>query len=110
MPLRKPCLTCGTPSYGSRCPGCARAESRRRLTIKPTAVGRSSREQRRRARTVREWRRLNGDLCPGWHTAAHSSADLTADHVQAVATTGDQAGPLQVLCRRCNASKGATTT
>jgi hypothetical protein len=32
---------------------------------------------------------------------------LTADHVTAVAVSGDQGGPLQVLCRTCNSAKGA---
>lgn len=109
MPLRKPCLTCGTPAYGSRCPDCARAEDRRRQHIKPTAVGRTSPEQRRRARTVREWRHQHGDWCPGWRRPPHPSSDLTADHLHSVATTGDQTSALQVLCRRCNAAKGATT-
>jgi len=108
MPLRKPCLGCGAVSYGSRCPDCQRAEGRRRQQIKPTAQGRSSHEQRRRARAVREWRRQHGDWCPGWgRTQPHPSADLTADHVTSVAASGEQDGPLQVLCLRCNSAKGA---
>ncbi len=105
--MRKPCLGCGVVTYGSRCPDCHRAEDRRRLTVKPTAQGRNSHEQRRRARTVRAWRRQHGDLCPGWRRAPHPSSDLTADHLQAVATTADQTGPLQVLCRGCNSAKGS---
>ena len=30
---------------------------------------------------------------------------LSADHVASVASTGDESGPLQILCRRCNSSK-----
>jgi len=108
MPLRRACLGCGLLSSGSRCPGCARAEDQRRARIKPTAVGRTSSEQRRRARTVREWRRQHGDWCPGWgSTQPHASSALTADHVTSVAYSGDQAGQLQVLCRQCNAAKGS---
>ncbi|MGE4363306.1 MAG: HNH endonuclease, partial [Mycolicibacterium sp.] len=45
---------------------------------------------------------------PGWGREAHASTDLTADHVEEVALGGDPHGPLQTLCRSCNARKNAT--
>ncbi len=104
----KPCLDCGTPSPESRCLRCAPREDRRRQQVKPTSATRTSAERRRRARTVRAWRRQHGDWCGGWgDQPPHRASDLTADHVVAVAVSGDQAGPLQVLCRACNAAKGS---
>ncbi len=105
----KPCLTCGTPSPDPRCPTCAPLEDQRRQRTKPTSATRTPREQRRRARTVRAWRRVHGDWCPGYGVPPHADADLTADHIIAVAVVGSGDGPLQVLCRRCNAGKGART-
>jgi len=52
---------------------------------------------------------VQGDWCPGVGVPPHADADLTADHVIAVAVVGSGDGPLQVLCRRCNAAKGART-
>ena len=106
----RPCLDCGTPTPGTRCPACAPAENQRRQRTKPTATTRTSRERRRRAHAVQAWRRLHGDWCPGYDVPPHADADLCADHIIAVAVVGSGDGPLQVLCRRCNAAKGARTT
>ncbi len=101
--MPRPCLTCGRATRaGSRCPGCARNHG--------TRAGYGNAELQRRAATVRQWRELHGDVCPGWHRPAHPVLPpnkLTADHVRAVADGGDQNGPLAVLCRSCNGSKGA---
>lgn len=88
------CLVCGTPSNGSRCPRHARA-------------GYTNRERLRRAEVVTLHVALNGWTCPGWGVEPHPSRDLTADHVEAVAAGGAEDGPLRVLCRACNARKGA---
>jgi 5-methylcytosine-specific restriction protein A len=49
-----------------------------------------------------------GDWCPGFNVAAHTSADLTADHIVPKAAGGtDQPGNIQVLCRPCNSRKHA---
>jgi 5-methylcytosine-specific restriction protein A len=72
-----------------------------------TRTGYTAGERRRRAATVDAWKAAYGDWCPGWARAGHSSADLTADHLVAVAAGGRQAGPLQVLCRSCNGAKAA---
>jgi len=52
-----------------------------------------------------------GPICPGWQRPAHQvdPAELTADHVVAIANGGRgfHAGdPAEVLCRSCNSSKG----
>ena len=51
----------------------------------------------------RAWVDEHGWLCPGYQRPAHPSRDLTVDHV----TAGTTAGGLAILCRSCNAAKGA---
>ena len=90
----RPCLGCGQLiASGSRCAQCRRSN---------TAA-----ERTRRARVVAEWISTYGGWCPGWQRPAHPSSDLTADHVEAVAAGGAEDGPLQVLCRSCNSTRGA---
>ena len=110
-PLNRPCLDCGQLVRGAgRCARCATATAARRPP-KPTRAGYTWAEQQRRAAAVKAHRARFGDWCPGW--AARQAHDvlppnmLTADHVTAVAVSGDQGGPLQVLCRTCNSAKGA---
>lgn len=94
-----PCLDCGLPSEGSRCPGHERAH---------------------RALRGRAWRTMakaaiaahvaeHGYVCPGWQREPHPSTDLTADHGIPLAVGGDPL-PAQVtiLCRGCNGRKGTT--
>lgn len=66
-------------------------------------------ERQRRADTVRAYREVYGDVCPGWGVAAHGAADLCADHVLGVGAGGSPTGELGVLCRSCNARKGKRT-
>lgn len=112
MPLRI-CLglrgqpPCGELTTGSRCP-----EHQRRLNTLTTRAKRRRRpydgaERDRRAAAVAEHIALHGYWCPGWNVPEHQSADLTADHVHAVAAGGREDGPLAVLCRTCNGRKGA---
>jgi len=52
-----------------------------------------------------------GHVCIGYQTAPHESADLTVDHIIPIAAGGTHnRDNLQVLCRSCNARKGARTT
>ncbi|KKF01936.1 hypothetical protein WN67_11010 [Mycolicibacterium obuense] len=67
------------------------------------------RDRARRKAAVDAHRAQHGDWCPGWGREAHPSSDLTADHITEVAFGGDPHGPLQVLCRSCNARKHAVT-
>ena len=63
-------------------------------------------ERQRRAAAVRSHIEVYGMNCPGYRKPAHPSLSLTADHVVPVAQGGDPSGPLAVLCRSCNSSKG----
>jgi 5-methylcytosine-specific restriction enzyme A len=101
----RPCLTCGRlTSSGTRCTRCATAVSRAKRVVRPYTAA----EKRRRAAAVAEWRATYGDVCPGWgDREPHPSADLTADHIVAVAAGGAEDGPLTVRCRACNSARGA---
>jgi hypothetical protein len=67
-----------------------------------------ARERERRRRVVADHRAMVGDWCPGWERQpAHSSADLTADHIREVANGGSPYGKLVVRCRSCNAARSA---
>ena len=63
-----------------------------------------SHERKRMRQTVSNWRRLHGDLCPGYQRTAHHAADLQADHV-IPRSKGGLGGSLQVLCGKCNRIK-----
>lgn len=102
----------GPPCYetttSSRCPDCARiveAERTRGKRERRPAADQAERE--RRAAAVRAHVEQHGWWCPGWGRGEHTSTDLTADHVHAVAAGGREGGPLAVLCRSCNGAKGA---
>lgn len=107
MPLR-PCLDCGRPSSGSRCPT-HQAKRERERPQRPTNLTRDHAEQERRAAAVAAHRATHGEWCPGWgDRPAHDVTApniLTADHDIAVAAGGDPHGPLTVRCRVCNGAK-----
>lgn len=113
MPLR-PCLDCGTLTQGTRCPTHAdikrRASNARHRPHRDRRPDYDATEKQRRAQTVAAWRAQHGDLCPGWqrppHMADPTTNPLTADHHHAVHAGGAERGPLGVLCRSCNSSKG----
>lgn len=76
-----------------------------------TRTGYGSAEIRRRRQLVQDHLEAYGAVCPGWRREMHEvdPKQLTADHVVPVAAGGSQHGPLQVLCKSCNSSKGAQT-
>jgi hypothetical protein len=101
----KPCLDCGHPSPGSRCPPCTRARERPRQRVKDQQRTHAERQRRRAAvaQHVAEF----GWWCPGWGDQdPHPSTDLTADHVVPV-SQGGLDGPPVVRCRTCNGRRGA---
>lgn len=105
---RRICLDCGTLTDGTRCTECQRPRERATLRAKRQRRPRPSHgEDKRRAAVVAAHRREHGDWCPGWERDPHRAADLTADHIDAVAAGGAESGGLQVLCRSCNSAKGA---
>ena len=110
MPPLRPCLDCGKPSPGNRCPQ-HQAQREAARPERPTSQDRDDAERARRAAAVAAHRRTYGEWCPGWRArAAHpvyAPNDLTADHEVAVAAGGDPHGRLVVRCRVCNGAKGA---
>ena len=105
----KLCTVCGvaTSRPASRCTVHARASNRsRHNTLYGTRAW-----QRISARVLRTWRGEHGDWCPGYQGHAHTSADLTVDHVVPLAAGGApfDIANTAVLCRSCNSSKGEST-
>lgn len=100
--MLRPCLSCGIPTEeGSRCAECAPA----------ARVDR--RRGRKRERRSSAWDRLSkrARRAQPWCSECGSTDDLTADHVVPLADGGPMLpGPagVAVLCRSCNARKGAT--
>lgn len=83
--MKRPCLGCGTPTNGSRCPT---HQAQRDATWRGDWPAHAS-------ATVTAYRVEHGDVCPGWGTPAHDVApsDWVCDH---------DVGP---LCRACNGRK-----
>ena len=111
MALR-PCIEPGCPklTLTTRCPTHHAARQRAKDARRPQR--RTYAEQHRRQEIVREWILLNGYWCPGipGEQPPHPSHDLTADHTNPVAISGDEHGPLTVLCRPCNSRLGQRLT
>jgi hypothetical protein len=118
VPATRPCLgpapnvACPTRALtrgGPRCQSCAQRFQRRKDARRPDR--RSHAVIASNAELVSQHRATVGDWCPGIPTlriGAHPSADLTADHIPAVAHGGDELGPRIVRCRSCNSKLGAT--
>lgn len=101
MRLHRPCIVCGVPVVGlgrggSRCPRHVLA----RIQVGPRAYDKKAwRRASKEARIEQPFCSFCGD-----------TRDLTADHVVAIASGGDEVpgrGGILVLCRRCNGRKGA---
>ena len=90
------------------CPTCRRvgctAHPRREWQRQRERRPMTNREIVRRRQTVQEWREAHGDWCP---QCGRYGVELTADHVVPVGAGGSEDGPLRVLCRSCNSSRGA---
>lgn len=76
-----------------------------------TDTGLTHAEQQRRVRTVQNWIKTHGAICPGYKRPPHAvdPRALTAEHAHPIAEGGKQSQPLTVLCRSCNSSHGADT-
>lgn len=118
--MRRLCLGPDQPAHrpcpgrrlttGSRCRGCTAEVQQRKDARRPER--RTHAAIKSNAELVTAHRLAHGDWCPGIRhlgIPAHPSADLTADHVPAVAHGGDEFGPRVVRCRSCNSKLGATT-
>lgn len=92
----KPCLECGEPADGTRCPD-------------HPAPDRSSRKHLHIWRS-RRWTRLSKRLrrMQPWCSTCGSRDDLTVDHRVPLNRGGDpfDLDNLDVLCRPCNSAKG----
>jgi 5-methylcytosine-specific restriction enzyme A len=104
--LLRACLGCGRQVRGkTRCTDCQRAKDQAKAAKRPD-LHNDAKERERRRRVVADHRWIVGDWCPGWERQpAHSSADLTADHVKEVAAGGKPGGRLVVRCRACNSAR-----
>lgn len=95
--LPRPCAQCGTVVRNSHlCINCKR-----------------KREAQRPARQIRgydsQWQQLSryARAAQPWCSRCGSSKDLTADHIVPLASGGSSTlSNIQVLCRKCNSSKG----
>lgn len=95
MRYLKPCLVCGTPSYGSRCPEHERNRQRLRNARRPWYRG-PWKQQSKAAIAA-------SPVCANCGTTGTPDNPLTGDHVKPRSTEQG----IMVLCRRCNAAKGA---
>jgi len=97
MPFQRPCLRCGTPTRGSRCPSCERAH-------RGTTAERFGSGWARISRLVIE--RDGGDCqlnLPGCTLEA-----TTADHIVPRSRGGgSDMDNLRAACRPCNSRRGA---
>lgn len=97
MRLLSPCIVCATPTKGTRC-------TRHLLPrIRPA---------HRSAYNTQAWRKASKQAreAQPFCSSCGSTQDLTADHYIPLARGGEAVPPSEhivVLCRRCNASKGA---
>jgi 5-methylcytosine-specific restriction protein A len=94
---RRPCLTCGTPTGGTRCPTCHRNHDR---TRRPTP------NQRGYDATYKAARRAilaGGPACAICHTAPAT----TIDHITPVSLGGsNELTNLRPACHPCNSGRG----
>jgi 5-methylcytosine-specific restriction enzyme A len=91
--MQRPCLECGKPCQGSRCPTHQAAWKANR-NARPQWKGNWPTVARN---TIAAYRATHGDICPGWGHDPHPIAPTqwTCDH---------DLGP---MCRSCNGRKGA---
>jgi 5-methylcytosine-specific restriction protein A len=96
---RRPCLDCGVPTPGTRCPTHTRQHDQQRNATRTHYRG----DWPALARAVvAQHRATHGDWCPGWAVPPHPATDLTCDHVDPRSLTSG----LRVLCRACNGRRG----
>lgn len=104
----KPCLSCGEPSEGTRCPDCA-AETRR-------AEPPSKRSKSARARGYdHRWTLVSARArrVQPWCTDCGSTHRLTADHTPTAWARYEAGLPIRVrdvdvVCLACNGARGSS--
>jgi 5-methylcytosine-specific restriction enzyme A len=99
--MNKPCLTCGVLVNKPRCPTCNKAYNRFIETSRPSRASRGY---------DANWQRLSKQLrqAQPYCSICKVTKDLTVDHIIPLSSGGlTVESNLQVLCRRCNSSKGS---
>jgi 5-methylcytosine-specific restriction endonuclease McrA len=103
----RPCITptCERLTRGTRCTACEAQYQRQRGTPTQRGYGPDYRKRRLEAISAEPWcHRVGGCRYP--EDAGTLRNPLTADHIVPV-KYGGRDGPLTVLCKRDNASRGA---
>lgn len=95
----KPCLSCGTPTTGSRCPDCRPADVRDHIASVNNG----------------QWQRLSKSArrMQPWCLDCRTTENLCADHIIPVSVAPELAysiDNLTVRCSRCNGRRGNTYT
>lgn len=102
MLMKKPCLVCGVLADKPRCPICNKKYQRLKSTSRPSRADRGY---------DANWKRLSKQLrlLQPYCSICKATKDLTVDHIIPLSKGGSTVGSnLQVLCRRCNSSKGVS--
>lgn len=102
----RPCLVCGVPSDGSRCPA-HQIRPQERETYRPY----TRLHYKLKAITVQRWVARYGWVCPGYKRPAHPvrPGGLEGEHIIPRSLRPDlmyELSNYSVLCRSCNAHKG----
>lgn len=92
----KPCLDCGVPTDGTRCPTHTSAANRHRGSA--AARGYDHKWRRLARRAIRK---------QPWCADCHATSDLTGDHLRWPAQT---LADVEVVCRPCNSRRGPAPT
>lgn len=98
--MRKPCINCGQLAYQTRCYKCSIMYARGRERSRPSRADRGYNA---------EWQRLSKTLrkMQPYCSICKTTKDLTVDHIIPLSVGGSTVeSNLQVLCRKCNSSKG----
>jgi 5-methylcytosine-specific restriction protein A len=106
MTLRKPCLNCGEPTDGTRCPECRTATSRYRHKPSPENAGydKAFRRLSKRARSLQPF-------CLDCAHPGSRDNPLTCEHLPGSWEKRERGERLTlsdvaVLCRECNSKRG----
>lgn len=104
MPMR-PCLDCGRPGNGSRCPPCKQRSDNTRYAARGTTAQRGLSGDH--ARMSRHYKRTDA-ACVYCGQRGTEDNPITAGHIIARTKGGTNApSNYQPECRRCGSSKGA---
>lgn len=102
--MLRPCLVCGVPSEGSRCPEhtAERGRGRQRASFRQRGYGAAWDRLSKRARRLQPWCNTCG-----------ATERLQADHLPTAWERAEQGKPLrltdvQVLCEPCHAQLGSS--